>query len=476
MSVSTATQRWVLGLSAAASFMVILDMLVVATALSTIQRDLGASLEDLEWTVNAYTLSFACLILTGAALGDRLGRRAVFAAGLALFSLASVACALAPSVGALIAARTVQGAGAALVMPLALALLNAAFPPERRGWALGVYGGVTGLAATVGPVVGGAMTQGLAWQWIFWINVPIGLVAIPPLLARTPESRGARAPLDLPALALSGVAALGVVWALVRGNADGWGSARTLVPLAAGLVAAAGFVARERAAAAPMLPLRLFRSRPFAGGNLVIFFANAALTGAVFFTAQGFQMWYHHGAFVAGLWLLPFGVAPLLVGPRAGALADRFGERSLIVAGALSLTAGLAWTALAADGGGSYVALVAPLTLGGLGIALTIPAATRAVVSRVAPPEMAKAGGTFSTLRQLGGAFGVAVLGAVFAAAGGSFDGGFRAAMLVAAALALVASAAAVLTRPGRPRPEPLVPAAPGARQVSAVSPSAETV
>ncbi|MFG2039484.1 DHA2 family efflux MFS transporter permease subunit [Dactylosporangium sp. NPDC048998] len=469
MTTSTATQRWALGLSAAASFMVILDMLVVATALSTIQRDLGASLEDLEWTVNAYTLSFACLILTGAALGDRLGRRAVFAAGLALFSLASVGCALAPSVGTLIAARTVQGAGAALVMPLALALLNAAFPPERRGWALGVYGGVTGLAATVGPVIGGAVTEGLAWQWIFWINVPIGLLAIPLLLARTPESRGARAPLDLAGLPLSGVAALGLVWALIRGNAAGWTAAQTLVPLAAGVLAGLAFLWRERVAAAPMLPLRLFRSRSFTGGNLVIFFVNAALTGAIFFTAQCFQILYHHGAFVAGLWLLPLGVAPLLAGPRAGALADRFGERSLIVAGTLCLVAGMAWTGLAADAGGSYLALVVPLTLSGLGIALSVPAATRAVVSRVAPPEMAKAGGTFSTLRQLGGAFGVAILGAVFTGAGGSFDAGFRAALLVAAALSVCAAVATGLLR-GRPRIAPAT--APDARREPAPDPA----
>ncbi|MEV6926029.1 DHA2 family efflux MFS transporter permease subunit [Dactylosporangium sp. NPDC051485] len=448
---TTSTQRWVLGLASVASFMVILDMLVVATALSTIQRDLGASLADLEWTVNAYTLSFACLILTGAALGDRLGRRAVFAAGLALFSLASAGCALAPSVGWLIAARMVQGAGAALVMPLALALLNAAFPPQRRGWALGVYGAVTGLAATVGPVAGGAATEGLAWQWIFWINVPIGLLAVPPLLARTPESRGARAPLDLPALLLSAVAALGVVWALVRGNAEGWTAPATLAPLAAGLLAGAGFVLREARTAAPMVPLRLFRSRPFTGGNLVVFFANAGLTGAVFFTAQCFQVLYGHGAFVAGLWLLPLGVAPALVAPRAGALADRFGERALIVAGTLLLAAGFAWTGLAARAGGPYLALVVPLTLAGTGI-ISISVATRAVVSRVAPAEMAKAGGIFSTLRQLGGAFGVALLGAVFAGAGGTFSTGFHTAMLVAAALALAGTASGLaVSAPPRP-------------------------
>jgi EmrB/QacA subfamily drug resistance transporter len=447
MTASTTTQKWVLGLSAAASFMVVLDMLVVATALSTIQRDLGASLEQLEWTVNAYVLSFAVLLMTGAALGDRLGRRRVFVAGLGLFSAASVACALAPSAGALIAARTVQGAGAALVMPLALALMNVAFPPERRGWATGVYGGVTGLAATVGPVVGGAVTQGLAWQWIFWLNVPIGLVAIPLVLARTPESFGARARLDLSGLILSAVAALGVVWALIRGNTAGWTAAQTLVPLAIGVLAGAGFVARERRAAAPMLPLRLFGSRSFSAGNLVIFFVNAALTGGIFFTAQFFQVGYGHGPLVAGLWLLPWGVAPLLIGPRAGALADRFGERSLIVAGSLSLAAGMAWLGLAARPGGSYLWLVVPLTLGGIGIALTIPAATRAVVSRVAPPDLAKASGTFSTLRQLGGAFGVAALGAVFAATGSasspsSFADGYSPVLILAAALGLCAAVA----------------------------------
>ena len=172
-------QGWALGLASAASFMVVLDLLVVATALSTIRRDLGASLGQLEWTINAYTLSFAVLLLTAAALGDRFGRRRLFAAGLGLFAAASAACALAPGIGWLIAARAVQGAGAAMIMPLGLALLNAAFPPQRRGWAMGIFGGVTGLAATVGPVVGGAVTQGISWPWIFWLNVPVGLLAIP---------------------------------------------------------------------------------------------------------------------------------------------------------------------------------------------------------------------------------------------------------------------------------------------------------
>src|SRR5689334_9503900 len=250
----TKTQRWVLALSALTSFMVVLDLLVVATALPSIHRDLGASLEDLEWTVNAYTLSFAVLLMTGAALGDRLGRRRVFAAGLVLFAAASAACALAPSVGALVVARTVQGVGAAMIMPLALALLNAAFPPERRGWATGVYGSVTSLAVVLGPVLGGAVTQGLAWPWIFWINVPIALLAAPLVMARVPVSPRSAARIDVAGLLLGGLAATGLVWALVRGNSVGWGRAETTGAAVLGVAALAAFVAWERRAPAPVPP------------------------------------------------------------------------------------------------------------------------------------------------------------------------------------------------------------------------------
>jgi EmrB/QacA subfamily drug resistance transporter len=461
MTNSTATQRWVLGLSALASFMVVLDMLVVVTALPTIQRDLGASLEALEWTVNGYTLSFAVLLMTGAALGDRFGRRRGFVVGLAVFALASAGCALSPSVGVLVAARVVQGAGAAMIMPLALAQMNAAFPPERRGWATGIYGGVTGFAATVGPVVGGGLTQGIAWEWIFWLNVPIGLVAIPLLLTRTPESRGTRTALDLPGILTGTVAAFGVVWALVRGNTAGWASAETLLPLAAGVVAGIGFVAVERRSAAPMLPPRLFASRPFSAGNAAIFLLNAAMTGALFFIAQFFQVAAGMGALNAGLRLLPIGILPMLIGPRAGALADRYGERTLIVAGSFTMSAGMVWLATAT--GASYLWLMWPLALVGAGIALGVPAMTRAVVSRVAVRDLAKASGTFSTMRQLGGAFGVAILGAVFAAAGGyatpaSFVDGFIPATATAAVLAFAAMVAG-LVLPARHQAAAPVPA-----------------
>jgi EmrB/QacA subfamily drug resistance transporter len=449
MTNSTATQRWVLILSALASFMVVLDMLVVATALSTIRRDLGASLADLEWTVNAYTLSFAVLLMTGASLGDRFGRRRLFVIGLGVFTLASAACALAPSAGWLIAARTVQGAGAAIIMPLALALMNVAFPPERRGWAIGIYGGVTGLAATVGPLIGGAITQGLAWEWIFWLNVPIGLAAIPLVLARTPESLGARARLDVPGIVLGAVAATGIVWAFIR-------TGDAVPALVVGVLAGIAFVVVERRSAAPMLPLRLFRSRPFAAGNAAIFFLNATLTGVIFFTAQFFQVAAHLGPLAAGVRLLPWGVMPLLIGPRAGALADRFGERALMLAGAAAITGGMAWTAAVVAPGASYLTLVWPMALAGAGIGLGIPAMTRAVVSRVAPADVGKASGTFSTLRQLGGAFGVAVLGALFTRYGGygsaaAFADGFTWVLAGGAALAAGAIVAALLVPAGNP-------------------------
>jgi EmrB/QacA subfamily drug resistance transporter len=427
--------------------MVILDLLVVATALRTIQRSLGASLADLEWTVNAYTLSFAVFLMTAAALGGRFGRRRVFVAGLALFGLASAACAAAPDVGALIAARAVQGLGAAAVMPMALALLNAAFPPERRGWATGVYGSVTGLAAVLGPVIGGLVAQGLSWQWIFWLNVPIALAAIPFVLTRVPERFGPPVPVDLPGLALAAAAALGLVWGLIRGNDAGWTSPSVLGLLGGGALLAIGFVGWERRARAPMLPLRLFGSPGFTAGNAVIFLLNAALTGAVFFTAQYLQISLRHGPLAAGVRLLPWGIAPLLIAPRAGALADRFGERRLVVAGMVLFTVGTGWLALVAGAGAAYLSIVLPMTVSGIGFALAIPAVTKAVVSSVALPDIGTASGAYSTMRQLGGAFGVAVLGAVFAAAGdygsaAGFSDGYRAAIGMCAGLAGVAAAA----------------------------------
>jgi EmrB/QacA subfamily drug resistance transporter len=460
---TTPAQRWVLALASLASFLVILDMLVVATALTAIRRHLGASLGDLEWTVNAYTLSFAVLLMTAAALGDRLGRRRVFAAGLALFAVSSAACALAPDVSVLIAARAVQGAGAAAVMPMALTLLNAAFPPERRGWAIGIYGSVTGLAAVLGPILGGAVTQGLGWQWIFWLNVPIALGAIPLVFRRIQEASGPGGAVDLPGLVLVTAVALGLVWALVRGNTVGWGSAETVGALAIAAVAAVAFAVRQRRAAAPMLPARLFRSRAFSAGNAAIFLLNASMSGTVFLMPQFQQVVLGQGPLGAGLRLLPWGIAPFLIAPRAGALADRLGERSLAVAGLLLQAGGIAWIAAVAAPGIGYAALIAPMSISGAGFAIAIPAMTRTVTSTVLPADIGKASGAFSTMRQLGGALGIAVVGAAFAATGSyaspaAFSSGFVTAFGVAAGLAFAGAVAGTVLPGRRNRQAPAAP------------------
>jgi EmrB/QacA subfamily drug resistance transporter len=457
---TTREQWWVLGLASLASFIVILDVMVVATALTALRRHLGASLADLEWTVNAYTLSFAVLLMTAAALGGRVGRRRLFAAGLTVFALSSAACALAPDPAALIAARAVQGAGAATIMPMALALLNAAFPPARRGWAIGIYGGVTALAAVAGPVLGGAVTQGLGWQWIFWLNVPVALGAIPLVLTRVREATGPGGAVDLPGLALVSVTALGLVWGLVRGNAAGWGSAEVTGTLTGGALAAVAFVAWERRAASPMLPARLFLSPAFSAGNAAIFTINASLTGVIFLMPQYQQVVAGQDPLGAGLRLLPWGIAPLLIGPWAGALADRIGERVLVVTGSLLQAAGVAWIAAAAGPGTGYPMLIAPMTIVGAGLALAIPAVTRSVTSTVRPADIGTASGAFTTMRQLGGAFGVAILSAAFAATGSyaspsAFSRGFTTAFGVAAGLALAGAAAGTILPGLRGRTSP---------------------
>ncbi|MGH2914277.1 MAG: DHA2 family efflux MFS transporter permease subunit, partial [Solirubrobacteraceae bacterium] len=433
-------QRWVLVLGSVASLMVALDALVVSTALSTIRAQLGASVDQLEWTVNAYGLSFAVLMIPAAALGDRLGRRRLFAAGLGLFVLASGACALAPSAGLLIGARAVQGGAAALVTPLSLALIGDAFPPAQRGKAMGLYGAITGVAVLAGPVIGGAVTQGLAWQWIFWINVPIGLVTIPLVLTRIAESFGPRARLDVPGLALVSTAAFGVVWALMRSNEAGWGSAEVLGAGAAGAGALAAFVVRQRRAADPMLPPRMFARRGFSAASGAAFLMMAGLLNAVFFMAQFQQIALGQGPLHAGLRLLPWTATLFFVAPIAGSLTNRVGERSLVAAGLALQAAGFAWIALIASPQVGLWQLIAPMVIAGAGISMALPPAQNAVLNAVAASDVGRASGAYSTLRQLGGAFGLAIGVAVFTGAGGygsaaAFSAGFVPALAVSAAL-----------------------------------------
>jgi EmrB/QacA subfamily drug resistance transporter len=448
-------RNWILALTSIASLMVALDTLVVSTALTTIRLDLDASIEELEWTVNAYNLTLAVFLLPAAALGDRFGRRLMFAAGLALFVATSAACALAPGVGWLIGARAVQGVGAALVISLALSIVSAAFPPDRRGAAIGILEGVTGLAVLGGPVIGGAVAEGLSWEWIFWLNVPIGLVALPLVLARVEESFGGDTALDLRGFALVTAGAFGIVWALVRGNAAGWASLEVLGALALGVLLLGAFGAWERRAREPMLPLRFFRSRAFSGGNAATFFLFASLFGAVFFFAQFLQTGLGHGPLDAGLRLMPWTATLFVVAPAAGMLADRIGERPLIVAGLAVQAIGMGWVALIAEPGLAYAELVVPSIVAGIGASLAIPPTASAVVGAVTQDAVGKAAGANGMLRELGGVFGIAIAVAVFTGAGGyasaqAFTDGFVAAIAVAGALSF-AGALAGLALPGRP-------------------------
>jgi EmrB/QacA subfamily drug resistance transporter len=437
----------VLGVTALASFMMALDAQVVTTAFATIRSDFNASVETLQWTVNAYNLTFAVLLLTGAALGDRFGRRRMFAAGIASFTLASAACALSGSAGWLIAARSAQGAGAALVMPLAMAILSGAFAREERARALGIFSGVTGFALIIGPAIGGFITESLGWRWIFWINLPIGMIAIALVFARLRESFGPAAGLDITGLVITAVSALALVWGLLRGNALGWASPEVIGALALGVVFAAAFVAWELRAPAPMVPMRLFRSRAFTAGLIASFLFYAAMYGVLFLLPQFLQASLGYGPLSAGLRLLPWTATLFVTAPIAGAVVNKAGERPLIVIGLLMQTLGLGWIAVIVSPELAYSNLIAPLVLAGVGVSMAMPAAQNAILSSVAATEIGKASGVFNMGRFLGGMFGIAALVAVFSTSGtvdsaANFSTGFGAAMKVAAALSLLGAVA----------------------------------
>ncbi|HST26333.1 MAG TPA: DHA2 family efflux MFS transporter permease subunit, partial [Gaiellaceae bacterium] len=324
---------WTFVITSIGLVMVTLDNLVVTTALPVIRHNLHASLQGLEWTVNAYTLTFAVLLLTGAALGDRFGRRRMFVLGLGIFTAASAFAALAPTIEVLNIARALQGVGGAIVTPLTLTILSAAVPAERRGLALGAWGGIGGLAVALGPLVGGAVVQGISWQWIFWINVPIGLVLIPLAWRRLEESRGPNTSLDFGGLVLASTGLLGVVWGLVRGNSVGWGSTEIVGALAAGAVLVVAFVLWELRTAAPMLPMRFFRNRTFAQANVASLFMYFGMFGSIFLLAQFFQTVQGASPLQSGLRILPWTAMPIFVAPIAGLLSDRIGGRPIMAAG-----------------------------------------------------------------------------------------------------------------------------------------------
>jgi EmrB/QacA subfamily drug resistance transporter len=463
--------------------MVMLDNLVVSTALNVIRQELGATLEQLEWTVNAYTLTFAVFLITGAALGDRFGRRRMFVIGLAIFTASSAVAAMSTSVEMLLAGRMGQGIGAAIVTPLTLTLLSAAVPAERRGLALGGWGAVGGLAIAIGPLVGGAIVEGVAWNWIFWINVPIGIALIPVAWFALRESHGPSSRLDVPGVVLASVGLFGVVWALVNGNSEGWTSPIILGAFAVGTAFLAAFLWWERRAPAPMLPTRFFASRTFSFASLSALLMSFGMFGAIFLLAQFLQFVRSYSPLEAGAAILPWTLAPMFVAPIAGAMSDRISGGLFMGVGLTLQAIGLAWLALVSSTTVAYTSLILPFIVSGVGMGLFFAPMANVTLSAVQPHEEGQASGASNAIRELGGVFGVAVLAAVFARQG-SFaspqafvDGMVPAVLMGSIVVAFGALAAFAIPRRARDAAEassPLEPVAP--RAASSGEPAAVLV
>ena len=441
--------KWTLVLGSFTSFMVGLDALVVATALPTLHEEFGAGIEGLSWTVNAYELAFAASILTGATLGDRFGRRRVFVAGISVFTIASALCALSPNVEVLIASRALQGIGGGISVPLSLALITAATPADMRGKALGIWGAFTGVAVALGPLVGGAIVDGLAWQWIFWLNVPVGIAIVILTTQKISESDRIFAPVDLVGLTLATAGLFAVAQALIRGNAAGWSSASVIGGLIAGAAALILFVAWEHRTTSPMMPMTLFRRRTFTAGCIASFVLMAGIFALGFLTSQYLQLALHNDPLEVGMRLLPATGMALLLSPIAGRLADRLGEQPLVVLGLGLQALGLLMIGTLVTDTSGYGTLVGPLFVSGVGIAIAFPTVTTAVMRSAGPAEAGIASGISNTFRQVGAVFGVAIAAAIFAAQGGyatpsEFVNGYTPAFVTLSMICIVGAVAGI--------------------------------
>lgn len=453
------TRRRPFGLVIAAAalpmFMATLDNLVMTNALPVLHRELGASVEELQWFVNAYTLAFASTILIASALGDRFGRRTVFLIGIVLFAAGSVAAALSSDPSQLIAARALQGFGGAGVLPLSLALLAGGVSHARRPMAIGIWGGVSGLGVAVGPLVGGAVMEGWNWQAIFWLNIPVAIIAIPLALLVLNNDFGARVRLDLVGAILAAGSVLALVHSIVRGNDDGWSSLGVVIELAAGAALLLAFLLWQRRTAAPLMPLRLFADRSFSATNMVGFAFSFGTFGAVFILIQYLQVVQGASPLEAAVQTTPWTLAPMFVAPLAGIVAPRVGTRVLMVTGLLLQGAALLWLALVMSETTAYAALVVPFIMAGIGMGLVFAPSATALLATLGVVDHAKASGVNSTVREIGIALGIAVMTAIFVSAGGELRADLyvdaaRPAILLGAAVLLAAAVAGLWLPAGR--------------------------
>jgi EmrB/QacA subfamily drug resistance transporter len=430
--------------------MVALDNLVVVTALPVMRKSLGTGIEGLQWTVSAYTLTYAVCQLSGAALGDRFGRRRVFTAGLGLFTLASTGAALSTSMPMLVAARAVQGLGSAIVTPLALTILAGEVPRARRAAVLGAWSGISGIAIALGPLIGGVIVEYASWQWIFIINVPIGLALIPAAAFRLSESRGPNDTLDLLGAILASASLFSLVYGVINGNRYGWTSTGEIVAFVAGAALLAAFIAWELRATAPMLPLTMFGLRGFSAATGLYLMMAFGLFGSIFLLTQFLQSELLYSPLEAGLSLLPAAGMPAISGPLSGPLAGRIGGRAVVMTGLGGQAVALAGLSLTVEPAVSYWTLLPLLMLLGLSIGLFLGQISRLVLGSVPSAHEGMASGTGTTFRQMGTVLGVSVLGAVFSTAGGfatprHFVDGLVPALAVAAAVSAVATLCTLL-------------------------------